>query len=100
MSFLQRLLGISSKPNLKKILAKGALLIDVRSSDEFKAGHSAKAINIPLQLISHSVYRLKGKIVIAVCKTGAKSAMAVSILNSAGIEAYNGGVWSNFVGNS
>ena len=73
---------------------------NVRLGDEFKAGHAAKAINIPLQLISQSADKLKGKTVVTVCKSGARSAMAVSILEKAGVKAFNGGTWSNFAGSN
>lgn len=101
MSFLSKLFGGgAAKENLKSLLSEGAVLVDVRSSDEFKSGHAQKAINIPLQLISQSVDKLKGKTVVTVCKSGARSSMAVSILQKAGIKAYNGGSWNNFANNN
>ena len=67
MGFFQKLFGSGNKEALKDMLAKGALLIDVRSKDEFNAGHAPRAINIPLQMLIQSKDRLKGKNVIAVC---------------------------------
>ncbi|HNP21607.1 MAG TPA: rhodanese-like domain-containing protein [Panacibacter sp.] len=101
MSFLSKLFGGgAANENLKSLLSEGAVLVDVRSSEEFRAGHAQKAINIPLQLISQSTGKLKGKTVVTVCKSGARSSMAVSILQQAGIKAYNGGSWTNFAGKS
>lgn len=78
------------------MLAKGALLVDVRSKEEFAEGHAAKAINIPLQFLVQSKDKLKGKTVITVCKSGARSAMAVTMLQKEGINAFNGGAWNNW----
>jgi rhodanese-related sulfurtransferase len=96
MGFFQKLFGKSKKDELKALLETGALLIDVRSRDEFNAGHAAKAINIPLQMLIQSAEWLKGKSVIAVCKSGARSAMAATMLQKEGINAFNGGAWDNW----
>lgn len=52
--------------------------------------------NIPLQTIQKAIPELKksGKVVITVCRSGSRSGMAKSILESAGIEVYNGGPWN------
>lgn len=96
MSFLKRIFGGNANTEVKKILNEGAVLVDVRSSEEYKLGHSAKSINIPLQVLSNSVDKLKGKTVVTVCKSGARSSMAVSILQKAGVKAFNGGSWNNY----
>jgi len=96
MGFFQKLFGNSNKDALKEMLSKGALLIDVRSREEFNAGHAPKAINIPLQLLIQSRDTLKGKTVITVCKSGARSAMAVSMLQKEGVNAFDGGAWNNW----
>lgn len=94
MGFFGKLFGSSSKTtNLRKLLNQGALLIDVRSRDEFKSGHAAEAVNIPLQLLVQSKEKLRNKVVIAVCRTGARSAMAVNLLRNEGIKAFDGGAW-------
>ena len=96
MGFFQKLFGKGDKEALKEMLNKGALLIDVRSKEEFAAGHAPKAINIPLQLLIQSRDTLKGRTVIAVCKSGARSAMAVTMLQKEGVHAFNGGAWNNW----
>ena len=96
MGFFQKLFGMGKKDELKVLLDRGALLIDVRSRDEFNSGHAAKAINIPLQMLIQSTKSLKGKNVIAVCKSGARSAMAVTMLQKEGVNAFNGGAWNNW----
>jgi rhodanese-related sulfurtransferase len=74
----------------------GAVLVDVRSKEEFTAEHAPKSINIPLQLLMQALERLKGKTVITVCRSGARSAMAVNMLRKEGIEAFDGGAWNNW----
>ena len=72
------------------------MIIDVRSPQEFDAGHVKNSKNIPLQTIQKAIPELKksGKVVITVCRSGSRSGMAKSILESAGIEVYNGGPWN------
>ncbi|CAN5591575.1 hypothetical protein BH10BAC2_BH10BAC2_20960 [soil metagenome] len=96
MGFFQKLFGSSNKDALKNLLSKGALLIDVRSRGEFNSGHASKAINIPLQMLIQSMDTLKGKTVITICKSGARSAMAVTMLQKEGVNAFNGGPWNNW----
>jgi rhodanese-related sulfurtransferase len=92
--FLKNLFG--PKADFKALVAKGAIIIDVRSPKEFDAGHVKNSKNIPLQTIQKAIPELKksGKVVIAVCRSGSRSGMAKSILKSAGIEVYNGGPWN------
>jgi len=92
--FLKNLFG--SKADFKGLVASGAMIIDVRSPQEFDAGHVKNSKNIPLQTIQKAIPELKksGKVVITVCRSGTRSGMAKSILKSAGIEVYNGGPWN------
>jgi rhodanese-related sulfurtransferase len=75
--------------DLKTIHANGAIVVDVRTPEEFKAGHIAGALNIPLHSLKASVGDLKkqGKPIITCCLSGARSAMALSLLSQAGLEA-------------
>lgn len=92
--FLQKMFGL--RVDFKALTAAGALIIDVRTPEEFRAGHIKQSVNIPLQIIQGKVADLKkkNKPIIAVCRSGARSGTAVGILKSAGIEAYNGGAWN------
>ncbi|MEZ4942612.1 MAG: rhodanese-like domain-containing protein [Saprospiraceae bacterium] len=84
------------KADFKALLESGALLIDVRSPEEYANGHIPQSANIPLPGIQQEMSRLKSKNVpvIAVCRSGARSGIAVRMLRQAGIEAYNGGGWT------
>lgn len=80
-----------------------AVLVDVRTDKEYAEGHVAQALHIPLGVLSDRVAELrdhKDKPIILACRSGARSASAVSILSKAGFETvYNlgGGIlaWGN-----
>ena len=85
------------KIDFAKLVQEGALIVDVRTIDEYRAGHLDTSRNIPLDQIKNEINTLKksGKPVITVCRSGNRSGIAKSILKSAGVEAYNGGAWTN-----
>ncbi|WP_018616775.1 rhodanese-like domain-containing protein [Segetibacter koreensis] len=78
---------------MKELLNKGTL-VDVRSPQEFAGKHFPNAINIPLDQVPQKVNEFKEmpKPIIAYCRSGNRSGMAVSILKQAGItDVINGG---------
>ena len=81
--------------DLKAIYTGGAIILDVRTPEEFKSGHIEGALNIPLDRLKSSISDLKkrGKPIIACCLSGARSRVAMNTLSQAGIEVYNGGSW-------
>ena len=83
------------KSTIQQALEKGAVIIDVRTPDEFRSGHISGSQNIPLIEIRQKVQLIRGwnKPVITVCLSGSRSAVAKSVLAAAGIEVYNGGGW-------
>ena len=82
--------------DLVKLIREGALIIDVRSKNEFDSGHINGSKNIPLNRINLETENIKklSKKVITVCRSGSRSSIAKSQLTSKGIEAYNGGAWT------
>ena len=78
-----------------KLFAKGAIIVDVRSKQEFQSGHAKGSKNIPLNRLSDNLKALQGKEVILVCRSGARSGQAKSILDRYGIKTYNAGAWQN-----
>lgn len=86
----------SSVPSVTAVAAerllhnKGAILVDVRSPDEFASGHARGAENCPLPVLSACVDKLKGySEVYVICQSGGRSAMAVSALRSEDVRAIN-----------
>ena len=96
-SFLKKIFG--EPTDFKALVQNGAVIVDVRTAGEYKTGHIKGSRNVPVDQIKSKVSELKklGKPVITVCRSGSRSAMAKSILSSAGIEVYNGGPWNSLV---
>ena len=93
---LLNMLGFGGKSeSAKEFMAKGALVIDVRTYEEFASGHIKGSKNIPLQIISGKVAEIKklNQPVIVCCRSGMRSAQAASILKAQGVEVMNGGGW-------
>ena len=65
---------------------EGAVLLDVRTQEEYSDGHIAGSKNIPLQSIEQveSVIKDKGTPIFVHCRSGARSAQATSILKKMG----------------
>ena len=95
---LLSMLGFGGKSeSIKEFMAKGAIIIDVRTPDEFSGGHIKGSKNIPLNILPTKIDEIKklDKPVIACCASGMRSAQATSILKSNGIDVMNGGSWSS-----
>jgi len=93
---LLSMLGIKSREEkIEEALKKGAMIVDVRSPEEFKRGNVKGSVNIPLAEIYKKVKSLQSekKTVITCCASGARSAAAAAELKKHGIEAINGGPW-------
>lgn len=93
--FLKKLFGGGESNNLPELLAQGAIVLDVRSREEFKSGHPAGAQNVPLQELDRHLSKIaqQKKTVITCCVSGRRSGIAAQQLRSAGIPAVNGGPW-------
>ena len=94
-SFIKKLFGPGT--DFRALHEAGAVIIDVRTPQEFDRGHIKGSKNIPVNIIQREVASIKkmNKPVITVCQSGARSGMAKSILKGAGVEVYNGGPWSS-----
>ncbi len=92
---LSKLFG--PKTDFSQLIKDGAIIIDVRTAGEFAEGHIKGSKNISVDKIQSSLAIIKkfNKPVITCCRSGARSAMAVKFLKSAGIDAYNGGPWTS-----
>lgn len=74
----------------QRLAAGEAVILDVRDPDEWAAGHIEGAVHIPLGLLGARWRELEGgQPVIAVCRTGARSAAAADALRGAGVDAAN-----------
>jgi len=70
-------------------------IVDVRTVEEFRGGHVAGSINIPLQEVVARVEEIKAlpQPIIFCCVSGNRSGQATHYFRSLGIECENGGSW-------
>lgn len=96
INLIKQAMGLSSALNYADLKKREAMILDVRSSAEFMSGHHPQAKNIPLDEITSHIPALKqkGLPIITCCMSGARSGAAKRQLEAEGIEAYNGGNWS------
>jgi len=82
---------------IKEYLQNKAVIIDVRTPEEFADGHAKGSVNIPLNAVANQINKIKKykKPVITCCRSGARSGTAANILNNNGIDSINGGPWQN-----
>lgn len=74
----------------KELVAAGALLVDVRSPEEYAAGHIAGARNIPVGSLSARLAELgppEKTTVVVYCHSGGRSTQASRVLRDAGFRA-------------
>lgn len=79
----------------------GAMVLDVRSADEFASGHLDKAVNIPHEQVAAEFAKrgiAKDAPVVLYCKSGRRSAIANDALTAAGYsQLYNGGAYETLL---
>ncbi|MBQ9057993.1 MAG: rhodanese-like domain-containing protein [Atopobiaceae bacterium] len=63
-----------------------AILLDVRTREEYNAGHIEGAVCIPLDQISKAARLYGNKSLYVYCASGSRSAQAVSMLKQAGVQ--------------
>lgn len=82
---------VSIDEALKMWQDKEAIIIDVRTVEEYQAGHIPDVANIPLdQLDSRSSEVPKDKKVLLICRSGNRSSQGTKILRSKGFDnVYN-----------
>ena len=81
--------GQVSSKQAEEYLRDGAMIIDVRSPDEFESGHLMQAQNMPLdhiEMLASSTVRDKNKSLLLHCSTGVRSGMAKKKLESLGFK--------------
>ncbi|MDF2380560.1 rhodanese-like domain-containing protein [Nostoc ellipsosporum NOK] len=83
--------------DLDKLVARGAVILDVRTQAEFERGHIEGAVNLPLgQLRERYVELDSTKTYITVCSHGLRSVKAQTLLKDRGFRrVYNGGATSD-----
>lgn len=82
---------------IKEMISQGAIVIDVRSPQEYKGGHVKGSKNIPLPNIPNKADQIKklNKPVIFCCASGMRSGQATSQMKRQGVDCLNGGSWQS-----
>ena len=91
--------NLFKKTDYTQLFKDGAVVIDVRSPQEYSGGAIPGSENIPLGSISSKISEIKSLEVpiICVCASGMRSGTAKAQLKAAGVNAYNGGPWTKMI---
>jgi Rhodanese-related sulfurtransferase len=93
ISKLRALFGRSpalSATQAQQAISDGALLLDVRELDEWRAGHAPQARHIPLGQLETRLEEIPAaRPIVTVCRSGRRSAIAADVLNGRGYHATN-----------
>ncbi|HVA60159.1 MAG TPA: rhodanese-like domain-containing protein [Mycobacteriales bacterium] len=74
----------------KRLLAQGAVLLDVREPAEWAAGHAPEAVHVPLgQLLAGKAAVPADRRVVTVCRSGARSSRAAKYLSGQAVHVVN-----------
>lgn len=73
----------------ESLLEDEAVLLDVREPDEWSAGHAPAARHVPLGELAARSGELPEGVVVVVCRSGGRSAVATAALVAAGRDAFN-----------
>ena len=74
----------------RKAVKEGAVIIDVRTREEYRQKHIEGARNIPIHLLERAYPHLsKEKAIVVYCREGHRSAVAAKMLREQGWEVYD-----------
>ncbi|WP_299549385.1 rhodanese-like domain-containing protein [Seonamhaeicola sp.] len=99
MGLVNSLFG-TKKNRIEDFKNRGAVIIDVRTPQEYQQGAISGSKNIPLQTLNSKIDAIRklNKPVITCCASGMRSGSACRILKPHGIEVLNGGGWQSLSG--
>lgn len=70
---------------LRARMPDGALVVDVRSTTEWRSGHVPGSVHVPLgRLVAHMADKPREQPVVLLCESGSRSAIGTSLLAAAG----------------
>jgi len=80
---------------LAELRARGAIVVDVRTAEEFARENAPGSLNIPLDALPGRLGELdRSKPILLCCASGARSAWALRLLQKEGFgDAHNAGAW-------
>lgn len=78
----------------RRMMAAGAIVVDVRTQEEWDQGHAANSILMPLHELADHLAELPQDVpLLLVCRSGARSGQATAYLQNKGVNAHNLGPW-------
>jgi len=87
-------IGAVDKKEVISHIKEGALIVDVRTGEEYASGHYANAKNIPVDQVESRLKEFgdKDRKIVVYCRSGGRSSKAKSILEANGFKnIVNGG---------
>lgn len=88
------MVGFLDPEEARRMMAAGAIVVDVRTQEEWNQGHAANSILMPLhELAAHFEQLPQDVPVLLVCRSGARSGQATAYLRNQGLDAHNLGPW-------
>lgn len=99
MQIVKPLVSAKDPETARKLIAEGAVVVDVRTPEEFAEGHLPQATNIPVDTFTQRIAEVdklaggdKTRPVVVYCAAGSRAARAKKQLESAGYtQVVNGG---------
>lgn len=87
----------NKKKQIQELMSRGAIIVDVRTQQEWNQGHIKSARHIELPDLKNKIETLRklNKPIITCCASGMRSAQAAQFLKKNHIEAVNGGGWQS-----
>lgn len=93
---LSKFFGKKEEIDYKEMVKNGAIILDVRSKEEFDEGHIEVAINMPIDELPVHYKKINDKnaTIITCCASGVRSGVAKNTLIALGYaNVYNGWGW-------
>jgi len=87
--FSRRKKAVDVRTAYEMMLNEGWVLLDVRTKRERVESHAPGSVHYSLASLEQRLPQLKGKNVLAICRSGNRSAQAVDLLQSNGIKSLN-----------
>ncbi len=75
-----------------RLVAAGALLLDVREDAEWESGHAPEAVHVPMGLVTERLGEIPAdRLVVCICRAGGRSGAVAAALAGAGYDVRNVG---------
>ena len=98
MNLFKSLFGGAKTGQIAEARAQGAVIIDVRTPDEFAGDHAEGAVNISLDTLESKLSTIKKyqKPIVLCCASGMRSGRAKALLAEQGVpDLHDAGSWRN-----